>query len=480
MADARVHADGGALPGPDAPGLWAEAWGRVVRRPAAACALAWLGVVAFFAAYAPVIASGHPLVWVERGADGAARRTFPLLEHLSAWDIALAAGVPLAAVVIALPGRALGATRGERWQWVLAGGLQAGLTLAACGLARATLGGVTMVTAGALALVIGAGAWLVPMVAKRGARATLVAAVALGCVGACEVGSRGGLVDFDRYAQAEASGGAAGVYTLIPWSPGQGRTDWYVKPPGWRVEPGPGGGGGGGGGRVFRLGTDALGRDVLSQVLHACRLSISIGLVSTGIAVGIGVTLGALMGFFGGWVDAVLMRLVEVVMAIPVLFLLIVAVGVLPSEWRTTHALMAVIGCVSWTGAARFTRAEFLKLRGQEFVLAARAAGLPLGSVLGRHILPNAVTPVLVDASFAVAAAILVEATLSYLGLGPPDQASWGSLLAGATSTVGDFVWWLAIFPGGAIFLTVLSYNLVGEALRDAIDPRRRAPSERA
>lgn len=460
-------------------GPWGEAWARVLRRPAAACALAWLGVVAFFAVFAPVIASGHPLAWTQRGADGTTRRTFPLLEHLSAWDIVLAAGVPIAAVVIALPAWLVRVPRGERWRWVLAGGLQAGLTVAACGLARAVLGEVSMVTAGVMAVVVGAGAWLVPIVARPRVRAVLAAAVALGSVAASHLGSRVPLVDFDRYAQAEASGSAAGVYTLIPWSPGQGRTDWYVKPPGWRAEA-ERGAGEGGSGRVFALGTDALGRDVLSQLLHACRLSISIGLVSTGIAVAIGVTLGALMGFFGGWVDAVLMRLVEVVMAIPVLFLLIVAVGVLPTEWRSTHALMVVIGCVSWTGAARFTRAEFLKLRGQEFVLAARAAGLPLGSVLARHILPNAVTPVLVDASFAVAAAILAEATLSYLGLGPPDQASWGALLAGATSTVGDFVWWLAIFPGGAIFLTVLSYNLVGEALRDAMDPRRRIRTEQA
>jgi len=463
-------------------GPWGEAWARVVRRPGAACALAWLGVVAFFAALAPVIASGHPLVWTQRGADGAARRTFPLVEHLSAWDLVLAVGVPIAAVVLALPGRALGATRGERWRWVVASGIQAGITVAVCGLARAVLGEASAVTAGVIAAVVGGAGWLLPIVGRPGARAVMAVAVALGCVAACHLGSRVPLVDFDRYAQAEASGGATGVYTLIPWSPGQGRTDWYVKPPGWRVEAerGAASGGGAGGGRVFVLGTDALGRDVLSQMLHACRLSISIGLVSTGIAVAIGVTLGALMGFFGGWVDAVLMRLVEVVMAIPVLFLLIVAVGVLPTEWRTTHALMVVIGCVSWTGAARFTRAEFMKLRGQEFVLAARAAGLPLRSVLGRHILPNAVTPVLVDASFAVAAAILAEATLSYLGLGPPEQASWGALLAGATGTVGDFVWWLAIFPGGAIFLTVLSYNLVGEALRDAMDPRRRARTDLA
>ena len=223
--------------------------------------------------------------------------------------------------------------------------------------------------------------------------------------------------------------------------------------------PGPG----------YTLGTDSLGRDMLSQLLHACRLSISIGLVSTSIAVVIGVTIGALMGYFGGWVDMALYRLVEVFMAIPLLFLLIVAAAVLP---KNTYVMMAIIGCVTWTGSARFIRAEFYKLRGQDFVQSARSVGLPLRSVLFKHMLPNGVTPVLVDASFAIAAAILAEAVLGFLGLVNPNQPSWGKLLSDATNQVGRFMWWLAIFPGLAIFLTVLSYNLIGEALRDAIDPK--------
>lgn len=220
---------------------------------------------------------------------------------------------------------------------------------------------------------------------------------------------------------------------------------------------------------AYLLGTDSGGRDMLSQLLHACRLSISIGLVSTTIAVFIGVTIGALMGYFGGWVDMLLYRVVEVFMAIPLLFLLIVAAAVLP---RNTYVMMAIIGCVTWTGSARFIRAEFYKLRNQDFVQSARAVGLPLRSVLFKHMLPNGVTPVLVDASFAIAAAILAEAVLSYLGLSDQDQASWGRLLSDANNQVGEFMWWLAIFPGFAIFLTVLSYNLIGEALRDAIDPK--------
>lgn len=217
------------------------------------------------------------------------------------------------------------------------------------------------------------------------------------------------------------------------------------------------------------LGTDTLGQDVLSQMLHACRLSVSIGLVSTSIAVTIGVTIGAIMGYFGGVIDLLLYRVVEVFMAIPVLFLLIVAASVLP---RNTYVMMAIIGCFTWTGAARFIRAEFMKLRDMDYIQSAQAMGLPLRSILFKHMLPNGVTPVLVEASFLIAAAILIEATLSYLGLGPSGQASWGLLLSSAIGDTGVFVWWLAIFPGGAIFLTTLAYNLIGEALRDAVDPK--------
>jgi ABC-type dipeptide/oligopeptide/nickel transport system permease subunit len=223
--------------------------------------------------------------------------------------------------------------------------------------------------------------------------------------------------------------------------------------------------------RDFILGTDPIGRDVLSQMLHACRLSISIGLVSTGLSVLIGVIVGSLMGYFGGWVDLVLSRIVEIFMAVPVLFLLIVAASVLP---RNTYVMMVIIGCVTWTGSARFIRAEFLKLRNQDFVQSCRAVGLPLHSTLFRHMLPNGVTPVLVQASFGVAAAIIAEATLSYLGLGPYGQSSWGKLLSLTTGETGVFLWWMAVFPGAAIFLTVLAYNVLGENFRDAIDPKMR------
>lgn len=355
-------------------------------------------------------------------------------------------------------------------------------------------------------------------------RRALLLALTLGAVAAA-CGWRGSIppTDYDALLAAQSRGEIRTIPTLIPWSPDRARSELAIVPPlrtvaqafdakiskiGEAIDRAKASGqraaaanrrfdvmradddqkqltrqrtqlerelkqleGSGFADRRFILGTDSNGVDVLSQLIWACRLSLSVGFVSTGIALLIGVTLGALMGYFGGWVDLILFRIVEIFMAMPVLFLLIVAAGVLP---RNTYVMMAIIGCVSWTGAARFTRAEFLKLRGQDFVQSCRAVGLPLPSILFKHMLPNGVTPVLVDASFAIAAAILAEATLSFLGLGPDNQASWGKLLASATGQTGTFLWWLAIFPGFVIFLSVLSYNVLGGALRDAIDPKLR------
>jgi len=329
-----------------------------------------------------------------------------------------------------------------------------------------------------IAAVIGAGAAMVaawiPTIDSRARR--VLAALAVAALSGSIAVTAGGatLINFERYMDDEAAGTVRCVWAPIPWSPQYTRSDMIAAPPGARVEELPNLASWKGtpfGARRTLLGTDARGGDVLAQMLWACRLSISIGLVSTGISVLIGVTIGSVMGYFGGWVDMILFRVVEIFMAVPVLFLLIVAAGVLP---RDTYVMMAIIGLFSWTGAARFTRAEFLKLRKQEFVQAAQATGLPLRAILFRHMLPNGVTPVLVDASFGIAAAISIEATLSYLGLGPDGQASWGKLLSSATAATGTFVWWLAVFPGLAIFLSVLAYNMLGEALRDAIDPKLR------
>jgi peptide/nickel transport system permease protein len=220
------------------------------------------------------------------------------------------------------------------------------------------------------------------------------------------------------------------------------------------------------------MGTDLAGADIASNMIHACRIAMSIGFISTGIAVIIAILVGGAMGYFVGWVDLLGMRLVEIFASIPTLYLLLALVAFVG---RNLYLMMVIIGLTGWVGKAYFVRAEFLKLRNQDFVQAAIAAGLPLRSVLFRHLLPNALAPLLVSASFTVASAILAESTLSFLGLGPPEAASWGRLLDQARSAGGGFYWWLATFPGLAIFLTVLSYNLIGEAFRDAVDPRTRA-----
>ncbi|MET0054796.1 MAG: ABC transporter permease, partial [Candidatus Thiodiazotropha sp. 6PLUC10] len=219
--------------------------------------------------------------------------------------------------------------------------------------------------------------------------------------------------------------------------------------------------------RSHWFGTEQNGADVLSRMIHASRIALGIGFVATGIAMVLGVIIGGLMGYFSGIVDMLGMRLVEIFEAVPTLFLLLTFVAFFG---RSLYIMMVIIGITSWPGFARYVRAEFLRLRRQDFVQSAEAAGLPLHSILFRHMLPNGMGPVLVAASFGVASAILAEATLSFLGLGLVDDPSWGEMLNQAVQS-SRFNWWMAAFPGGAIFFTVFAYNLIGESLRDAIDP---------
>ncbi len=207
-------------------------------------------------------------------------------------------------------------------------------------------------------------------------------------------------------------------------------------------------------------------------MIHACRIALSIGLISTGISVTIAIIIGGTMGYFVGRVDILGMRLIEIFEAIPTLFLLICCVAFIG---RSLYIMMAIIGFTTWTGDARFIRAEFLRLRKQDFVQSAIASGLPLRSILFRHLLPNGISPILVTFPFGVASAILFESTLSFLGLGLVEDPSWGQMLNQALGVGGSFVWWIAFFPGLAIFLTVFAYNLLGESLRDALDPKLRS-----
>lgn len=212
--------------------------------------------------------------------------------------------------------------------------------------------------------------------------------------------------------------------------------------------------------------------DVLAIVVHGTKIAMLIGFVTIGIAATIGITLGAIAGYVGGWIDIVISRITEFFMSIPVLILIIALLAVInkPSIWQ----IMLVLGVTGWTSICRLTRAEFMKLRTLEYVTAARALGASIPRILFRHILPNAMAPVVVPITFGIAGAILTESGLSLLGLGsPPDTPSWGGLLNRGRENF-ETMWWLILFPGLAIFSTVLAYNLIGEGLQEATDPRLR------
>jgi peptide/nickel transport system permease protein len=219
------------------------------------------------------------------------------------------------------------------------------------------------------------------------------------------------------------------------------------------------------------LGTDTTGRDVLARALHGARVSLAVGCLATALLMGIGIAVGALAGYFGGWLDALLSRAIEVVVAFPLLFLVLVAVAFVgPSLWN----VVLVLGCVGWTGVARLARSEFQRQRGLDYVAAARALGFPWPRIVLRHVLPNAAAPLCVAATFAVAGAILVEAALSFLGYGVRVPVpSWGALTSESRELSN---WWLQLFPGLFLFATVSCVQLAGEALRAALDPRAKEP----
>lgn len=218
----------------------------------------------------------------------------------------------------------------------------------------------------------------------------------------------------------------------------------------------------------FLLGTDMLGRDIAAGLVHGARVSLLIGLVSTGIALAIGVGIGAVAGYVGGRVDDALMRLTEIFQTIPSLIFAIVLVAILGPS---IQSIVIAISVVSWPPVARLVRAEFLSLRQREFVEASKVLGLPGWRIMLTDVLPNAMAPVIVTATLMVATAILMESGLSFLGLGDPDLISWGYQI-GAARTMLRAAWWMSFFPGIAIVVTVLCLNLVGEGLSDALNPK--------
>lgn len=223
--------------------------------------------------------------------------------------------------------------------------------------------------------------------------------------------------------------------------------------------------------KTFAMGTDQYGRDILSRVIYGSRISLSIGFMVVLIAVTLGTVLGVTAGYFGGWVDNLIMRFVDVLNAFPTIFLILIMIA---SYGNSIFLIILIISLTSWTGVSRLVRGQILALKEQEFVQAAKALGLSDARIIFRHLLPNSLTPVIIAATLRIGTIIITEASLSFLGLGvQPPTASWGNIISEGRDNLLNH-WWISTFPGLAIVLTVVCFNLIGDGLRDALDPRMR------
>jgi peptide/nickel transport system permease protein len=256
-------------------------------------------------------------------------------------------------------------------------------------------------------------------------------------------------------AVADSDDMAWAVWPPVPWSPNQFDKSALKQKPS----------------DTHLLGTDNQGRDVLSRMVHGTVVAMLVGIISMSIATTIGITLGLAAGYFGGWVDIVLSRITEIVMCFPTFFLIIAVIAFLPPSIVN---IMLVIGFVGWTGIFRLVRGETLVCRSLDYVQAARAMGLPPQRILFKHIMPNAISPVFVAVPFGIAGAVLAETGLSFLGFGDPGAPSWGEIVQQGRTYISQGLWHLTIFPGIAIFVTLTSFNLFGQGLRDAMDPKLR------
>lgn len=262
-----------------------------------------------------------------------------------------------------------------------------------------------------------------------------------------------------RAEEADAFGLA--VWPPVEWNPQQFDEDAIKLSPGDEIAEAQG----------HLLGTDDQGRDVLARIIHGCVVATLVGVVAMGVATTIGLILGVLAGYLGGWTDLILSRIVEVVICFPAFFLIIAVISFLE---RSIVNIMLVIGLIRWTGIFRLVRGEVLKARGLDYVISARALGVPAWRVMFKHLLPNSVAPVFVSVAFGIAGAVLTESSLSFLGFGDPSVPSWGEIIQQGRKYVSEGRQYLVIYPGIAVFVTLTAFNLFGQGLRDAMDPRLR------